>query len=242
MSVTIVTGGSSGIGRAIAARMRKHGPVVITGRNAGHVNEVAEHLGVTAAPGDVRSPEDMVATVSIAAGLGPVTGLIHSAGIWTSGAIDDLTAEEWTDTIDINLSGAFHASRAVLPHLLENGGSIVMIASDFGLVAGRKAAAYVASKFGMVGLTKAMALDLADRGVRVNAICPGDIVTPMLESEAAERGLTLEEALEESAAGYPMRRAGTVAEVAGLAEFLLSNGAGYMTGAAIPVDGGFTAG
>ena len=86
-----------------------------------------------------------------------------------------------------------------------------------------------------------MAVDLAATGVRVNAVCPGDIITPMLESEAAERGLTLEEAIRESAESYPMGRPGTTAEVAGLVEFLLSDEAGYISGAAIPVDGAHTA-
>lgn len=242
MSVTIVTGGTSGIGRAVAARMRSHGPVVITGRGEVRTRDVAEHLGVTGVAADVRSPTAMESVVAAANRLGPVTGLVHSAGIWTGGSVEDLTIEDWEDTIAVNLTGAFNAAKAALPALQSSGGSIVMIASDYGLVGGKEAAAYVASKFGVVGLVKAMAVDLADRGVRINAVCPGDIITPMLESEAAERGLTLAEALEESAASYPMGRAGTTAEVAGLVEFLLSPEAGYMSGAAIPVDGAFTAG
>ena len=141
----------------------------------------------------------------------------------------------------MNLSAAFFLSRAALPHLRKTRGVIVNIASDWGLAGGRDAVAYCASKGGMVLMTRAMALDHAAEGIRVNAICPGDVDTPMLYQEGAARGLGREEALEESAAASPTGAVTSPEDVASLAVYLASDAAKQITGAAISIDGGNTA-
>jgi NAD(P)-dependent dehydrogenase (short-subunit alcohol dehydrogenase family) len=155
--------------------------------------------------------------------------------------VADTSDEEWRYTMAINLDVPFYLSRAALPYLLQAEGSIVNIASDWGLGGGERAAAYCASKGGIVLLTKAMAKDHAREGLRVNAVCPGDVDTPMLAAEADDRGIELDTYLEEAIADSPNGRVATPEEVAALALFLASDIASHINGAAIPIDGGSSA-
>ena len=141
----------------------------------------------------------------------------------------------------INLDAPFFLSRAALPHLLRSTGSIVNIASDWGLKGGARAAAYCVSKGAIIQLTRAMAIDHASDGLRVNAVCPGDIDTPMLASEAEEHDIDLDEYLAQAAEESPNGRIGTPEEVAALVLFLASDVATHITGTAIPIDGGGSA-
>ena len=135
----------------------------------------------------------------------------------------------------------FYLSREALPHIRKTRGVILNIASDWGLEGGREAVAYCASKGGVVLMTKAMALDHAHEGIRINAICPGDVETPMLYAEAAARGVGPVEGLEEASRLSPTGRVTSAGEVAALVIFLASDAAAQITGAAIPIDGGNTA-
>ena len=164
--------------------------------------------------------------------------LVNNAGIWQPVTTEETTDRIWLDTIAINLSIPFFLSRAALPLLRRNGGAIINIASSWGLHGAPKAAAYCASKGGLLLMTRAMSIDHAAEGVRINAICPGDVATPMLFRDAEARGVDREAALLEANAGSRSGRITTPEEVAALVAFLASDAATQINGAAIPIDGG----
>lgn len=167
--------------------------------------------------------------------------LVNNAGIFEAASAEDTTDENWLRTITTNLSAPFYLSRAAVPHLRTTRGAILNIASDWGLVGGQRAVAYCASKGGMVLMTRAMAMDHAHEGIRVNAICPGDVETPMLYAEGEARGLSPVRALDEANQGSLTGRVTTADEVAALIVYLASDAARQITGAAIPIDGGNSA-
>jgi len=172
---------------------------------------------------------------------GHIDCLVNSAGVIVRANVADTSDEDWRYTMAINLDAPFYLSRAALPHLLQSTGSIINIASDWGLKGGDHAAAYCASKGALVQLTRAMAIDHARDGLRVNAVCPGDIDTPMLTNEADDKDVSLEDFLAQAAEESPNGRIGTPEEVAALILFLASDAATHITGTAIPIDGGGSA-
>jgi NAD(P)-dependent dehydrogenase (short-subunit alcohol dehydrogenase family) len=168
--------------------------------------------------------------------------LVNSAGIIHRATILETREKQWDHIMAVNLKGIFLTCKYALPEMIQGGGgAIVNISSGWGLVGGRQAAVYCASKGGVVLLTKAMALDHAHQNIRVNCLCPGDTDTPMLRAEAGELGLSVEEFLA-GAADRPMGRLGTPEEIARSVLFLASEAASYITGAILVVDGGGLAG
>ena len=242
--VALVTGASSGIGRAIVLHLVADGfHVMATGRNRKRTellldqgNSVRTWVGDLASPGACA---DLMKRCVEA--FGRLDLLVNNAGIYEAADAEHTSDANWSQTIAINLSAPFYLSREAMPHLRKTRGVILNVASDWGINGGRKAVAYCASKGGLVLMTKAMALDHAADGVRVNAICPGDVETPMLYSEGAARGLGPDDAVEEANRASPTGRVTSPEEVAALVAFLASESAAQITGAAIPIDGGNTA-
>lgn len=225
MSVVLVTGGASGIGAAVVSLLRAEGLSVA----ACDIADGADFpLDVT----DVRAVDAVVAAVE--SDLGPITGLVNSAGIASHGDFLDLSPDEFRRVLDINLFGTFHVSQAVATQMSMRGsGAIVNVASLNGLRAKPGRLAYSTSKAAVVMLTKTMALELGEHGIRVNAIAPGATDTPMTQSSHDE------EDRERYGRSIPLGRYGTPEEIASVIAFLLDDSrAGYLSGDVLGVDGG----
>ena len=241
----IVTGAASGIGRGIALRLAEMGAFVAVldidefkGREA--ADEI-ETQGGTAnfLKCDVRSAADCrYAVDSVCKRAEKVDILCNCAGIAIRKDVVELTEDEWDRAIDVTLKGIYLLSHEVVPHMIRNGGgSIINIGSGWSLKGGPRAAAYCAAKGGAVNLTRAMAIDHGKHNIRVNCVCPGDVDTPMLQSECAQFGET-KEAFMRDAANRPLARVGTPDDIANAVLFLASPMSNWITGAALVVDGG----
>jgi NAD(P)-dependent dehydrogenase (short-subunit alcohol dehydrogenase family) len=244
MSVALVTGASSGIGAATAIAFAEAGwDVMAAGRDEGRLEEVADISdNIAIWSGDLIESNDCDELIADTIDeFGSLDCLINSAGVIIRANVADTSDEDWRYTMGINLDAPFYLSRAALPHLLQSKGSIINIASEWGLKGGDRAAAYCASKGAVVQLTRAMAIDHARDGLRVNAVCPGDIDTPMLTNEADDKNIDLEDFLARAADESPNGRIGTPEEVAALILFLASDAATHITGTTIPIDGGGSA-
>lgn len=243
--VALVTGASSGIGAAIARRLASDGfRVLAAGRDAARTEAVVKDCPDARAW--IGSLSDSAACDALVADclrqFGRLDLLVNNAGIYLPAKAEDTTDDVWRETLTVNLSVPFFLSRAALPQLRVTRGAIVNIASNWGLHAGLHAPAYCASKGGLVLLTKALAVDHAAEGIRINAVCPGDVVTPMLFRDAEARGVDRETVLRESAATTRSGRATTPEEVASLVAWLASDGAAQVNGTTILMDGGSAAG
>lgn len=252
----LVTGSTSGIGLGIATRLAAEGAnVVVNGfGDAAEIERICTDLkarygvSVTYDGADMTRPAAIAAMLSKAiAQFGAVDVLVNNAGIQHVAPVDEFPLDKWDAIIAINLSSSFHTVRAALPAMkAKRWGRIVNIASTHALVASPFKSAYVAAKHGVAGFTKTVALEVAELGITVNAICPGYVLTPLVEKQipdtAKARGIS-EEAVKRDVllAAQPTKRFVALEEVTGLTAFLCSQEAASITGAVLPVDGGWTA-
>lgn len=248
--VTLITGATSGIGAAVAEACAGPGErLALSGRDeqrGRHIADLVRNMGSEAAfiVADIREKQQCGALIEATLNrFGRIDVLVNNAGILHRASADATTDDQWYETMRVNLDAVFFLSRAVVPGMrAQGGGQIINIASDWGLVGGARAAAYCASKGGVVLLTKAMALDHAGDNIRVNAVCPGDTDTPMLDREIASDGADPAQLRKDYAGEIPLGRIADPREVAAAVRFLASDEASFITGAALPVDGGNTAG
>jgi NAD(P)-dependent dehydrogenase (short-subunit alcohol dehydrogenase family) len=235
----VVTGGTSGIGKAIAKEYVKQGAeVVVSGRTEQKGEEAAEEVGENCefVRCDVREYDDVVGLVdTVVSEHGELDTVVNSAGVGSRGPIGEIDEETRQKILGTNLDGVMRGTKAALPHLKETEGCVVNVSSIYGLVGGRYAAAYSAAKGGVVNFTRQVAYDYADEGVRANGVCPAFVRTPMTE-KALERDSFREHVISNT----PMGRVAEPEEVAPIAAFLASDGASYITGVNVPVDGGWT--
>ncbi len=239
--VVLVTGAAGGIGGATATRFAAGGWRVVA------TDRAVEGLPWTAVAADLRRPDACRAAVGAAvAAHGRLDALVNCAGIWHEGRAEDTTEADWDDVLDVNLKGTFFCCAAAIPHLRATRGCIVNLSSDAGIQGNLGAAVYCASKGGVSNLTRALALELAPDGVRVNAVCPGDVDSPMLRRQAADHGDGDPDAyLARLLSLYPQGASARFTrpdEVAELVWFLAQPHATPITGANLSIDFGLSAG
>jgi NAD(P)-dependent dehydrogenase (short-subunit alcohol dehydrogenase family) len=239
------TGGTRGIGRAAAAAFIAAGArVAVNGRSEEAVRQAVAALGggAVAAPGDIASAEACRALVAKAAEeLGGLDVLVNCAGIAKGGPVEQMTEAVWDATLDTNLKGTFFCTQAALPFLRQAKGNVVNLASDAGLIGEIGLAVYCASKGGVVNLTRALALELAP-DVRVNCVCPGYVDTDMVRRDVIETSADPKATEAALAASAPLNRIASPEEIATAILYLASSAARFVTGAALQIDGGTTAG
>jgi len=244
--VVLVTGSTTGIGEACARVFAESdAAVMVCGRNEPRGRKVVQAIRTAGGRAeftavDVRAAGacDRLVSDTIER-LGGLDVLVNNAGILYSATALDTTDEQWLDTMAVNVNALFYLSRAAIRYMKHKGkGAIVNIASEWGLNGEPKHVAYCASKGAVVQITRCMALDHARDNIRVNSVCPGEIHTQMVDDILSRKGGDLQRNLQELAAGIPMRRLASPAEVAWCVHFLASDRASYVTGANLPVDGG----
>src|SRR6185503_18258003 len=248
----LVTGGASGIGLGAARRLLDFGATVAIA----DLQPALQRLSADDASRFLTVPIDVTDDASVAAGvgaaakgLGGLDTLVNSAGVFQFRALEGIATAEWDRILDVNLRGTFLVMREAMPLLKASGrGRVVNIASDAGKTGFALLAAYCASKFGVVGLTQAVAVEVAPFGVRVNAVCPGTVAETGMGQVVIEQKIELgygtspAEVVERGAESFPLKRVGTVADVVEAILFLISEGSSWITGESINVDGGSLAG
>ena len=250
--VALITGGTSGIGQTTALLFSQEGArVAITGRRAALGRAVVAQIeaeggeAIHIKADHTRAEDCQRAVELVLATWGRVDILCNNAGVVPAGTAESTLEEVWSYTLALNVTAVWRMSKLVLPVMrAQGGGVIVNTASDWGLVAGRDAVAYCASKGAVVQMTRAMALDHARENIRINAVCPGDTFVQRWIEDGYFEGsdaVDLEQALRESGAALPMGRVGRADEIARAILFLASDDSSFVTGSALLVDGGNTA-
>lgn len=254
--LALITGSTSGIGLGIATKFAEQGINValngfgnkdeIDATVTGLKNKYAVDVYYNGA--DMSKPDQIEAMIKyFEANHGGIDILVNNAGIQHVAPVDEFPTEKWDAIIAINLTSAFHTVKHALPSMkIKKWGRIINIASAHALVASPYKSAYVAAKHGIAGFTKTVALEVAELNITVNAICPGYVLTPLVEKQipdtAKARGITEEQVIKDVLlASQPTKKFVKTEEVAGLAYFLCSSGAASMTGAILPIEGGWTA-
>jgi 3-hydroxybutyrate dehydrogenase len=252
----LVTGSTSGIGRGIAERYAREGANVVL-NGFGDAKEIeALRSGLEKQHGvkviydgaDMTKPGEIVDMVASAVKtFGRVDILVNNAGIQHVAPVDEFPPEKWDAIVAINLTSAFHATRAALPGMKKaRWGRVINIASAHGLVASPFKSAYVAAKHGIVGFTKTLALEVAEIGITANSICPGFVLTPLVQKQiddlARQHGISPEKATRDYIlAPQPSKKFVRIEEIAAMASYLASEDAASITGASLSIDGGWTA-
>ncbi|MFW9916574.1 MAG: SDR family NAD(P)-dependent oxidoreductase [Candidatus Thorarchaeota archaeon] len=247
--IALITGGASGIGRAIALLFAREGAAVsIADLNQTGGKSLVENIAKRGGQAiylhcDVSLPTDCQRVVEQTVDqFGSLNILSNNAGIIHRATILETTEAEWDRLMEVNVKSIFMLSKHAIPIMVQNGGGVIInIASGWGLAGGRKAAGYCASKGAVVLLTKAMALDHGEQNIRVNCICPGDTDTPMLQDEAEQLGQSMDKFLAE-AIQRPLKRLGKPEDIAQAALYLASDASSFVTGTTLVVDGGGLAG
>ncbi len=244
----IVTGAASGIGRATAVLLAEHGFGVlcadISESGAGTVASELQARGLhaLAQTADVSDPGSVRAMVARAVDrTGRLDVVVANAGIMEEGGALDVSLDQWNRVMAVNATGAFLTAQAALPHLIKSKGALVFTASTVGLAGMKGVAAYSASKGAVIALTRQLAADFAADGVRVNAVAPGAVRTPLSESQFRARATDdahFDELLDQVIARYPLQRWGTAGDIARAILFLATDSSGWITGQILPVDGG----
>jgi NAD(P)-dependent dehydrogenase (short-subunit alcohol dehydrogenase family) len=247
--VALITGAGSGIGRAAAELFASEGAAIavvdveVDAAEETVAKITAEGGRALAVAADVTVDADVAAAVARTVdSWGRLDVLYNNAGVNSRGSVADATEDDWDRCLSVNVKGTFLCSRAAVPHLAGGGGAIVNQGSVAALVGVPNFAAYCAAKGAVVALTRSMAIDLAPQSVRVNAICPGTVFTPLMEPLLRARGDgDLQAGLAKTTAKYPIGRLGTPEEIARVALFLASDDASFVTGSIVTADGGMTA-
>ena len=247
----MITGGTSGIGKATVQVFAEAGAkVAFTGRRANLGEALVAEISAAGGqalfiPADHTQLEDCQRTVELVLmQFGRIDSLFNNAGIVVEGTAESTTEADWDDTLNLNVTAVWRMSKLVIPHMREQGGGVIVNnASDWGLVGARNALAYAASKGAVVQMTRSMALDHAHEHIRVNAVCPGDTIVERWLEDGYFRGSSpvTESEIQQDSNQLPMRRAARAQEIAQAVLFLASEMSSYITGVALPVDGGNTA-
>jgi meso-butanediol dehydrogenase/(S,S)-butanediol dehydrogenase/diacetyl reductase len=244
--VALVTGGGTGIGAACAQRFAREGAhVAVMGRRRDLIDRVALEINGLAVLGDASNAQDVRGAVDeITKKWGGLDILVANAGGIADGTALETDDDAWERGLRVNLTSAFVAARETLPSLLERRGAIVIVSSIAALVAATSACRYITAKHALIGLTRSLARDYGPRGVRVNAVCPGWVRTPManieLQDLATREGMSLDAAYKLVTRDVPLRRPATADEIASVCCFLASDEASIITGVVLPADGGST--